>query len=273
MAQNCDNFFIDAVERGFYISAYKYNLPFLCKFLGYFDLWVYMRLFFIIFKGYLYAVRHKFTEEIWRKYAFEVIRLFENCGCRFEFKGLEYIKEIISINSPVVIVANHMSFLETFLLPCFFPHPLKVHPVVKRSLLDYPLFGKILKYVDPIAVSRTNPRRDLEIILEQGLKFLNKGEWILVFPQSTRSHSFDRSRFNSIGVKLAKRAEGVILPIAVKTDNIGFGKFIKDFGHIERSKTVYFYFGKPEININASTHERILNFLAVTLDKLGVEVL
>jgi 1-acyl-sn-glycerol-3-phosphate acyltransferase len=66
-----------------------------------------------------------------------------------------------------------------------------------------------------------------------------------VFPQTTRTVSFDPAQFNTIGVKLAARAGVPVVPLALKTDAWGNGKWIRDFGPVDRSQPVHFRFGEP----------------------------
>ena len=74
---------------------------------------------------------------------------------------------------------------------------------------------------------------------------LQSGISIVVFPQKTRSPLFDPAAFNSIGIKLAKRAQVPVVPLALKTDAWGNGKHVKDVGVIDPTKEVHFAFGRP----------------------------
>jgi 1-acyl-sn-glycerol-3-phosphate acyltransferase len=103
----------------------------------------------------------------------------------------------------------------------------------------------VLKARDPVVVERKNPRADLAAVLEGGEARLRQGTSIVVFPQSTRSLSLDPALFNSIGVKLAKRAGAPVVPLALKTDAWGMGALIKDFGRISPLLPVRFAFGEP----------------------------
>ena len=51
--------------------------------------------------------------------------------------------------------------------------------------------------------------------------------------------------FNSIGVKLARKAKVPVIPLALKTDAWGEGKLFKDHGKIDSTKRVHFAFGGP----------------------------
>jgi 1-acyl-sn-glycerol-3-phosphate acyltransferase len=97
---------------------------------------------------------------------------------------------------------------------------------------------------NPITVTRTNPRQDLKSVLNEGLDRLQKKFSIIVFPQTTRSHTFDAMQMSSIGVKLAKKAGVSIIPLALKTDCWQNGKKFKDFGKLDVTKKAHYAFGK-----------------------------
>jgi 1-acyl-sn-glycerol-3-phosphate acyltransferase len=122
---------------------------------------------------------------------------------------------------------------------------------------------------DPIAVSRTNPRQDLKAVLEGGMDRLKRGISIIVFPQTTRARSIDPTRFNTIGVKLAKRANVPIVPLALLTDAWGNGKYLNDIGKIDSSKNVYFAFGEPMWVQGRGTdeHQAIIHFISRKLQE------
>lgn len=189
-----------------------------------------------------------------------VAEILESVGGRLEIEGLEHLEP----DRPRVYVANHMSTLETFLLPGILrPHG-PVTFVVKRSLVNMPVFGPIMRSRDPVVVDRKNPRHDLTAVLDGGAERLARGTSIVVFPQSTRMAGFDPSRFNSIGVKLARRAGVEAIPLALKTDAMGRGKLVRDFGRLRPDLPVRFKFGRPMRIEGAgkAEHESISAFIA-----------
>ncbi len=202
----------------------------------------YLPLIKIIFKCSKLAKLGIFDEKAFYNHSFEVFKLLEKVGVRFKIEGINNIEEY---NAPAVFVGNHMSTLETFILPLLLIPFTPISFVVKKSLVEYPVFGHIMKAVDPITVSRTNPRNDLKTVIEEGSKKISQGRSIVVFPQTTRKIDFVESEFNSIGIKLAKRANVPVIPFALKTDAWQNGRWIKDFGPIDVTKKVYFSFGKP----------------------------
>jgi 1-acyl-sn-glycerol-3-phosphate acyltransferase len=184
--------------------------------------------------------------------------------CPLEACGLDYFRKL---DGPCVVVANHMSTLETFVLPGMLRPSRPVTFVVKKSLVEMPFFGPVMRSRDPLVVGRKSPREDLATVINGGRERLEKDISIVVFPQSTRSLEFDIRHFNTIGVKLAQRAGVPVVPLALKTDAWGQGKIIRDFGRIRRGMPVRFRFGAPiEIQGNGkSEHAAICDFISSTL--------
>ena len=135
--------------------------------------------------------------------------------------------------------------------------------MLKRSLTRYPIFNRIVNVIEPIAVDRTNPREDFKTVMEQGMDRLQRGISVIVFPQTTRTPTLDRQAFNTIGVKLAKKAHVPLLPLALKTDAWGVGNLLKDYGPIRPEVPVRFSFGQP-LTVNGqgkSEHEEVMEFI------------
>lgn len=207
------------------------------------------------------AVAGKYDGEQWSGGSMRTLHLLERCGVRFFVDGMDNIDRV---DGPCVFIGNHMSTLETFILPCLIQPRKPVTYVVKDSLLTYPWFGAVLRARDPIVVRRKNPREDLAAVLEGGEERLNKGISVIVFPQSTRSYSLDSSLFNSIGIKLARRAGRPVIPIALRTDAWKMGTLVKDFGGINPAAPVRFSFGEPmEVAGNGKAeHAAVCDFIA-----------
>ena len=117
-----------------------------------------------------------------------------------------------------------------------------------------------------IAVTRTNPRADLKIVLEQGVERVSRNLSIVVFPQTTRA-AFNPEQFSTIGVKLARRAGVPIIPLALRTDAWENGTIAKDFGKIVPSRKVFFAFGEPLIVEGKGGNEQnqIIDFIESNL--------
>ena len=228
------------------------------------SLFFYPRLANIVISEGIKASKGNYLANDWVHASIRVLDALESVGCRIHAEGMEYID---SVDGPVVFIGNHMSTLETFVLPCLIQPRREVTFVVKKSLVAYPFFKHVLISRDPVLVGRENPREDLQAVLGGGLERLLAGRSIIIFPQSTRSNTIDPAVFNSIGVKLAKKAQVPIIPVALKTDTWGTGPIIKDLGPIRPSVQAHFQFGQP-ITVEGNgkeTHARILNFITERL--------
>ena len=218
------------------------------------------------------AQKGLYTPELWARQSSEILEIAESCGARCEITGMENIRKVK--DEPVIFAGNHMGLLETMILPSIIEPVKRVTFIIKSSLIDFPAFGKIMQATGPIIVGRKNPREDLMKVISEGLENLEKNISIVIFPQSTRQHFFDPGKFNSLGTKLAQRAKVKVVPFALKTDFIDQGKVIKDFGKLNRNKTVYIKFGEPvtiEGNGKAG-HEKVIEFISRNLRQWGVEV-
>ncbi|MFC1770102.1 lysophospholipid acyltransferase family protein [Nitrospirota bacterium] len=221
----------------------------------------YYRMFMIVYSNARLAKHAPYGAHEWEKASFSILQILEDVGVKFHIEGLEHVRDL---DGPCVFIGNHMSTLETFLLPCLLLPYKHITFVVKESLTTYPVFGPIMSAVDPITVTRTNPRKDLKDVMEKGNMELNeKGKSIIIFPQTTRSNTFDPEHFNSIGIKLAKRANVPVIPIALKTNAWSNGSILKDFGRIYPTRPVHFAFGKP-MDVEGrgnDTHQAVIEFI------------
>ncbi len=126
-----------------------------------------------------------------------------------------------------MIIANHMSTFETLILPVIAGGRRPLSFVLKESLPKYPIFGPVVLAGRPIVVGRTNPREDLRVVLHEGMARLEAGRNVVVFPQGHRRPGFEAENFNSMGIKLAKRAGVLVVPLALMTDFWSEGRRVK----------------------------------------------
>jgi 1-acyl-sn-glycerol-3-phosphate acyltransferase len=196
----------------------------------------------IVLKTRKQAIRKKYGRKEWADSSWYIFRFIERAGGRFSITGME---NIISVKGPVLFISNHMSTLETMVLPGIIAPHREVTFVVKDSLVRHPLFGDVMRSRNPIVVGRTDPRKDLEAVMNGGMERLAAGTSIVIFPQSTRSVQFKPEEFNSLGTKLAKKAGVPVVPVAIKTDFWGNGKILKELGPLDSKKTIHIKFGEP----------------------------
>ena len=163
---------------------------------------------------------------------FTLVSLKAICGIRWEISGLDNIPE-----QPVVVLSNHQSGWETFFLyKLLFP----VCPILKKELLDIPVWGWALRVQNPIAIDRAKPREASRSILTQGVERIHEGMSIIIFPEGTRTPPGKYKKFSRGGAKLAIAAHSPLLPVAHNAGHYWPAhKFIKHPG------TVKVVIGKP----------------------------
>jgi 1-acyl-sn-glycerol-3-phosphate acyltransferase len=206
------------------------------------------------------AARGRYDKQRWCRDSQDIVNAIEAVGGRIHIEGLGNFR---SLAGPCVIVANHMSTLETFVLPSILQPIRDVTFVVKRSLTEYPIFKHVMRASKPITVSRKNPREDLKAVFEQGTLMLSEGRSVIVFPQTTRTDVFDPEHFNTIGAKLAARAGVPIVPIALYTAFWSTGRILKDYGAVYPERKIRFSIGRP-IHIQGKgnrEHQETVDFI------------
>jgi len=222
----------------------------------------------IVLRASRLARRGLYGHREWVGSSLGIVRVMEAVGMRLTVEGMDHVR---ALAGPAVFVGNHMSTLETFVLPAILRPLRPVTFVVKQALLTYPVFGSVMRSRDPIAVGRANPREDLKAVLEGGQERLARGVSLVVFPQTTRSVAFDPAQFNTIGAKLAARAGVPVVPMALKTDAWGNGRFLKDFGPVDPARPVRIRFGEPLAaeGKGAGAQEATVRFIRAALEEWG----
>lgn len=211
------------------------------------------------------AKRGTFDDKAWLYSCNWILDEVERTGIHVHADGMQYLDQLEG--RPCVICSNHMSTLETYLLPAIFLPRFPVTFVVKKYLVEMPLFSDVMKSRSPVVLGRSNPREDLLKVLHEGSDRLKNGMSVVVFPQGTRCEHFDDAKFNSLAVKLAARAGVPLVPLALKTNAWSLGHRVKEFGKIYPNRDVLFRFFPP-ITVKGSgraEHNAIRDTLRETL--------
>ena len=220
----------------------------------------------VLIKSRRKVLRNLYDRVAWARSSFDIFNFIEKAGGRFDISGID---NIAKHSGPVLFIGNHMSTLETMILPCIIAPRREVTFVVKESLVKHPLFKEIMLSRDPIVVGRSDPRKDFEVVMTGGMERLSKGISIIIFQQSVRNPEFKPEEFSSLGVKLAKKNNVPVIPVALKTDYWGNGKRVKELGPIDHKKTIFIKFGEPFM-INGSGKEennKIIDFIQSSLSE------
>lgn len=141
---------------------------------------------------------------LWNRFTLAWLRL--SCGIKYQVKGRGNITD-----TPTVVLSKHESQWETYYLQ------LALHPVatiLKKELLEIPLFGWGLRLMEPIAIDRGSPREAIKQMLKLGVERVNAGMSVLVFPEGTRTKVGEKARYAKGGAGIAIKAGVQVLPIA-----------------------------------------------------------
>lgn len=210
-----------------------------------------------------------FNHNSWAEVCMSSINFAEGAGTLVTMEGFE---QRAAYKGPVVYVSNHMSTFETVVYPVVLNAFDKLSIILKKSLTEIPIVGHTAIILGCIPVTRKNAREDLVTVLEEGAKRLQSGMSVLLFPQGTRQSVFEMKRFNSLGAKLAERANVPLVAIAAQTDFLENGKLIKDFGPVDPAKPVRFKASPlfmPELGAK-KMHEQSVSFIYEQLKAWGL---
>ena len=130
------------------------------------------------------------------------------CGVHARLHGTENLPD-----SPVVMLPKHQSTWETFAFPGLMPHPLCY--VFKRELLYIPFFGWAMARMDMIHIDRSRRSEAWRKVIEQGQRFMDKGHWVIMFPEGTRIARGAIGDYKTGGTRLAVTTGRPVMPIAV----------------------------------------------------------
>lgn len=115
----------------------------------------------------------------------QILLLF--CGVKPRLIG-----DVSRISSQSLIVLNHVSWLDIFVVNAFFPCTF----IAKSEIRSWPLVGWLVSGAGTIFVERGN-RRAVSRINDEVRKRLADGERIAFFPEGTTSRGFDLLPFHS----------------------------------------------------------------------------
>ncbi|MCK1708900.1 MULTISPECIES: lysophospholipid acyltransferase family protein [unclassified Bradyrhizobium] len=112
----------------------------------------------------------------WAKASIFLMRVI--CNIKVEVRGAEKIPE-----GPLLVVAKHQSFWETFALMPFFNRPIFI---LKRQLMHIPVFGQFLRKIEMIAINRSAGVKALLDMTRRARAAVRSGRQLLIFPEGTR---------------------------------------------------------------------------------------
>jgi 1-acyl-sn-glycerol-3-phosphate acyltransferase len=92
-------------------------------------------------------------------------------------------------------------------------HPLAY--VFKKELLRIPFFGWSIGAIDMIHIDRTKGSESWKKVAEQGTELMDRGKWIIMFPEGTRTERGSKGHYKIGATRLAVATGAYVIPIAV----------------------------------------------------------
>jgi len=136
-------------------------------------------------------------------------RILKIAGARTTVRGLENL----SANETYLYVSNHQSNMDIPLLFTIMPY--KPTFIAKKEMGKIPLLNRVLKAKGCILLDRENPRNAIKNI-NDGIKLLNSGVSVVLFPEGTRSKGPAMNEFKPGGLRLALKSGVKIVPVTIK---------------------------------------------------------
>ena len=87
--------------------------------------------------------------------------------------------------------------------------------VFKRELLYIPFFGWAMARMDLIHIDRSKRTEAWAKVAEQGRRYMAQGNWVIMFPEGTRTPRGGQGIYKVGGTRLAVETGRPVVPIAV----------------------------------------------------------
>lgn len=187
-------------------------------------------------------------------------------GCRF-LAGIKYEirgRENLPKEGSFIIASKHQSAWDTMIFLYLFS---MTSYVLKKELLNVPLFGRFLRTMGMIAVDRSGGSNALKDMVANVKDRLANGQQVIIFPEGTRTKPDAETKYHP-GIAfmyLDKDITEPVIPVALTSGHHwGRGKFIKTPG------TIILEF-LPEIK-KGLDRKKFMAQLQKTIDERSIEL-
>ena len=128
--------------------------------------------------------------------------------------------------------------LETIFYVINMPRPLVF--VFKKELTYVPFFGWGIALLRMIPIDRKKGRDAFAQVLEHGRRRLRDGQWIMMFPEGTRTAVGSQGKYKAGGSRLAVETNTLVVPVAVNS-----GECWPKGGFVKKPGVITVSIGKP----------------------------
>lgn len=119
--------------------------------------------------------------------------------------------ELATANGNVLLVANHISWLDIFVLNAH--HPVRF--VAKAELAKWPIVSQMIRGAGTVFVERER-RRDTHRVSQKMARVLADGDVVAIFPEGTTTDGTGVLPFKSSLLQPIVEADGHVQPVAIR---------------------------------------------------------
>lgn len=161
-------------------------------------------------------IRVLLMKESWKKYSHTFFCIWSWCIRLFSFYFVKKVKSARLPKGPYIIISNHSSYLDIFLMHSILPRSPFVF-LGKSELLKYPILGSYFKLLH-IPVFRSNKIKAAKSFI-QAKQVVKKGWSLMIFPEGgIPDHNLPQLvPFKEGAFKLAKNLNIPIIPMTFTT--------------------------------------------------------
>jgi 1-acyl-sn-glycerol-3-phosphate acyltransferase len=117
--------------------------------------------------------------------------------------------------APVMIVANHISYLDILALAALCPGQF----VAKKEMGDWPLFGSLARRLGTFFIDRGDARAS-QRVLKDAAEVLRAGRILVIFPEGTTSDGNGIGEFFAAPFETAVTASSPVIPVTLRYEDV-----------------------------------------------------
>ena len=141
------------------------------------------------------------TVKLWGK----LILFF--CNIRLKVSGIGNLSD-----KPLIVMYNHKSFFDIFCFSSFMPYDWRA--MMKKELLNFPVFGQAVKIMGHYFVARDGSFEDRREVVKM-LKKIKNGRIVFIAPEGTRNPNPGLLEFKTGGFFIARKTDTNIVPMII----------------------------------------------------------
>jgi len=173
--------------------------------------------------------------------------------------------EHLDPNQTYVFISNHRSYLDTATLFAYTGRRLGL--LAKRELLNVPILGYGMGFVNIMAIDRSNRERALKTV-EAATDRIRSGRSFAVFAEGTRARPGEFLPFKKGAFYMAAQAGVSIVPVAIRNTDRLMGKGTGE----ARAGTIKMIMLPPVPTTGVSTDEDVKRLVSSVHSLIGKEL-